>query len=133
MEKKFLGRDAVLTKQDVPERDVYVPEWDGWVKVRGLTAKQRDEFEKSIMVGKGRSREVNVLNLRAKLAARTVVGEDGQPLFAEADVPALSEKSASAIERIVDVALELSGMTEADQEELLKNSGSGQPDGLLSA
>lgn len=133
MGKQFLGRTAVLAVADVPEEDVHVPEWGGWVKVRGLSGKQRDDFEKSIMVGKGRDRSVNLSNMRAKLVSRTVVDEEGGLLFGEADVPALGEKSAVALQRIVDVALRLSGLTEQDEEELLKNSENGQPDDSPSA
>lgn len=133
MGKQFLGRDAVFATADVPEREVFIPEWNGWVKVRGMTGLERDEFEADIMTGKGKNRQVNVRNLRAKLVARTVVNEEGERVFTEADIPKLGNKSAAALERIVDVARELSGLTEQDEEELLKNSENGQPDDSPSA
>lgn len=128
MAKKFLGRDAILAKVDVQERELYVPEWETWVKVRGLTARERDDYERSIMVGKGKDRDVNLRNLRAKLVVRSVVDSAGQLLFSDADIEALGDKSAAALERIFDVARDLSGLSEQDTEELLKNSESGRPD-----
>lgn len=133
MTKKFLGRDAILAKVDVQERELYVPEWETWVNVRGLTARERDDYERSIMVGKGKDRDVNLRNLRAKLVVRSVVDSAGQLLFSDADIEALGDKSAAALERIFDVARDLSGLSEQDTEELLKNSESGRPDDSPSA
>lgn len=125
--KQFAGRDTILAKADVQIRELYIPEWGTWILVRGLTGKERDDYETSIMVGKGRSRDVNMRNLRAKLIVRAVIDQQGARLFTDADVEALGEKSAAALERIFDVARELSGLSEQDTEELLKNSEGGQP------
>lgn len=125
--KKFLGRDAILAKQDIPVREVFIAEWDTHVRVKGLNARERDDYESSIMTGKGKNRDVLTRNMRAKLIVRSVVDELNKPLFAERDVEALGEKSAAALEKIFDVARELSGLSENDMEELLKNSESGQP------
>lgn len=133
MGKKFLGRDAILAHVDVQERELYVPEWQTWVKIRGLTARERDDYERSIMVGKGKDRDVNLRNLRSKLVVRSVVDPAGQLLFSDADIEALGDKSAAALERIFDVARDLSGLSEQDTEELLKNSESGRPDDSPSA
>lgn len=133
MDRVFLGREGILAVQDIQVREVQVPEWGCWVRVRGLTGAERDEWEKSILVGKGKDRDVNVRNLRAKLVQRSVVDAEGKLIFTEADVPALGAKSAAALERLFDAARELSGLTEQDEEELLKNSEDGQPGDLLSA
>jgi hypothetical protein len=125
--KQFAGRDAILAKADVQIRELYIPEWGTWIRVRGLTGKERDDYETSIMVGKGKSRDVNMRNLRAKLVVRAVIDQQGARLFTDADVEALGEKNAAALERIFDVARELSGLSEQDTEELLKNSEGGQP------
>ena len=49
-------------------------------------------------------------NRRAKLVARAVVDDDGNPLFNELDIGVLGQKSAAALERVFDVAAELSGL-----------------------
>ncbi len=65
--------------------------------------------------------------------AVSIVGEDGQPLFNKGDVFALGEKSAGALDRVFSVASRLSGIGEADIEDLGKPSESDQTDALRSA
>ena len=43
--KKFLNKAEILAKDDLKTEDVFVPEWDAWVKVRSLNASERDHFE----------------------------------------------------------------------------------------
>ncbi len=120
-EKRFLTREAILQAQDLPHEDVYVPEWGGWVRVRGLTAEERDKFEASILEGQGRNARVRMENIRAKLVALAVVDEEGNRLFTDDDVALLAKKSAAAVQRVFDVAMRLSGLTEEAVEELAKN------------
>ena len=118
----FLTKEQILHAQDIEEKEVPVPEWGGKVLVRGLTGKQRDIFEKSLIEGKGKDRQVNLENARAKLVSLTVVDpKTKKPLFSQKDVELLGEKSGRAINRVYDVASELSGIGEAEIEELTKN------------
>ncbi len=117
--KTFLSREAILAIQDIPSEDVFVPEWNTWVRVRGLTGAERDAFEEAILAGRGKDTKVNLRNIRAKLVAKSVVDpETGQYLFSEEDLKALGRKSARALARIYDVAQRLAGITKADEEEL---------------
>ncbi len=120
-EKRFLTREEILQVQDLPVEDVHVPEWGGWVRVRGLTAEERDRLEASILEGQGKHTRVKMENVRAKLVAMTVVDEEGNRLFTDEDVAALAKKSATAMQRVFDVAMRLSGLTEEAMEELAKN------------
>lgn len=121
-----LNRDQIRQAQDLKSESVNVPEWGGTVLVRGMTGAERDQFEQSNIVGKGRNRDVNLRNYRAKLVIWSCVDADGKRLFSDADAEWLGEKSAAALSRIVDVASRLSGISESDQEELVGESGSGQ-------
>jgi len=47
---------------------------------------------------------------KARLLVTVVVGEDGRPLFTEADIPALMDKSATVIDRLGDIAARMSGI-----------------------
>lgn len=120
---KLLTREAILQAKDLPYEDVAVPEWGGVVRVRALTGAERDRFEASIVEqrGKGAPR-LNTTNIRAKLVALTVVDENGNRIFTDDDVEALGRKSAAALNRVFEVAQRLSGLTQADMEELEKNS-----------
>jgi len=117
----FLSKADILAASDLLSESVHVPEWGGEVLVRGLTGAQRDEFEASVVVGKGSNRDVNIKNLRAKLVALSVVDETGALVFSDADVKALGDKSAVALQRVFEVAQRLSGLSGADVEELSKN------------
>ena len=129
----LLTRDAILGASDIQTEDVHVPEWGGTVRVAGLTAAQRDAFETESVSGRGKNVNVNFANIRARLAAKCIVGEDGKPLFTERDVKALGEKSASALSRVFDVCSRLSGIGDQDIEELAKNSEADQSDDSPSA
>lgn len=98
------------------------------MRVKTLTAAERDAFEGEIVQRNGRDVRTNVRNIRAKLVAAALVDEEGRPLFALADVEALGQKSARALDRVFAVASVLSGMREEDVQELAANFG-GTPDG----
>jgi len=131
----LLTRDAILTADDLKIDVVEVPEWGGAVRVRGLSGAERDAFEASVvdLSSNGRRAPVmNLVNLRAKLAARCIVDENGARLFEDADIVALGRKSAQALQRVFEAAQRLSGLTARDVEELEKNSAAGQPGALPS-
>jgi hypothetical protein len=128
----LLNRDAILQVSDLKTEVVMVPEWGGSVMVRGMTGAERDAFEKSVLVRKGKNTEVNMANARAKLVALTVVDETGKRLFNDADVAALGQKSASALDRIFSVAGRLSGITDEDVHELTEEIKASPFDALRS-
>jgi hypothetical protein len=121
----LLTRDAILEAQDLQHEEVYIPEWGGSVRVRTLTGAERDAFEQSIVDQRGKDTRMNLRNIRAKLVALTVVDGDGKRLFSDADAKLLGQKSASALDKIFDVAQRLSGLRDEDVEELAKNSEDG--------
>ena len=129
----LLTRDAILAAPDMLTEEVPVPEWGGTVLVRGLTGTERDAFEEEMVTGKGKNRDVNLSNFRARLIVKSVVDKAGKRLFTQADMVALGGKSAAAIQRVFQVAMRLSGMSEEDVEELTKNSEPGQSDSSTSS
>lgn len=116
--KVFLDRAAILAIPDVLTEELYVPEWSTWLRVRGLSGKERDAYEMSITVGRGRNQEINTRNARAKLVVRCVIDGEDKRLFTDADVVALGEKSAAALQRVFDLCRKLSGLSDEDMEEL---------------
>lgn len=120
-EVKALTKEQILGASDIQIKKVEIPEWNGFVFVKGMTAKERDGFEASIIRMNGKVRKVDMRDLRAKLVSKSICDKDGKLLFDEKDIKELGEKSASAVQRIFTVAQELSGLTDEDAEELLKN------------
>ena len=111
----MLSKDQILNANDVKLEEVNIPEWNGSVYVRVMSAGERDSFEIQATKPNGKQ------NLRARLAVLTVCDKDGNRIFEESDIPALAKKSASALDAIFRVAIHLNAMTDADIEELEKN------------
>lgn len=125
----LLSREQILGADDVGTEDVEVPEWGGSVRVRGLSGAERDAYEASLVRTRGKNQEVNLQNVRAKLVAWSVIDENGERLFAQSDVKALGEKSASALDRVWEVARKLSRLSDEDVEELAEGFDDAQSDG----
>lgn len=118
----LLSRDEILGAHDRKTEDVAVPEWGGTVRVRALSGAERDAYEAGIVQIKGDgSRKFTLANARARLVSLSVVDENGEHLFSEADVAALGAKSATALERVFDVARRLSGLSDEDVEGLVQS------------
>ena len=128
----LLNKKAILEVKDIEIEQVDVPEWGGHVFVKGMTGLERDTFEASIVQQRGKDARVNMVNIRAKLAAQTICDEEGLRLFNDKDVKALGKKSANALQRVFDVAQRLSGITEDDVDELAENLEKNPLDGSAS-
>lgn len=112
-----LTRDQILGTKDLPVEEVQVPEWGGSVFVRGMNGTERDAFELSIVDQKQKGK-VNLENVRAKLCALVICDEEGNRIFSDRDVQALAKKSASALSRVFEMAMKLSGMTNNEVKEI---------------
>ena len=124
---KYLSRIDVIDASDLEIEEVAVPEWGGTLRVRGLTAKEKDKYEEGFLVDPGKSEKVNMKNASAKLFALCVIDEAGNPIFNdEGDVFALGKKAAGPMTRVLSVARRLSGMTIKDMEEITRNLGIAQ-------
>ena len=114
----MLSKEQILAAKDCKTETVDIPMWEGSVVVRGLSARDRDEYEESLIKGKKR----NMSNARAKLFVKCVIDDSGDLMFNDRDVTPLGAKSAAALDLVFGVALRLSGMNATDVEELEKNS-----------
>ena len=117
-----LTKDQILAADDVVKELVAVPEWGGEVWVRTPTGKARDDFEGAMIAATGKPDRYR--NIRARLCAACICGDDGALLFDGQDVEDLGGKSAAALDRVFAVAQRLAGLSAGDMEELEGNSGS---------
>lgn len=115
---KELTAEEILGSHDIIEELLEVPEWKGTVRVRGLTGRERDAYEASLLDQRGRSTKANLQNARTKLVVLAVHNPDGSRMFNESQISELSSKSAAALDRIWQKARDLSGMSDEDIEEL---------------
>jgi hypothetical protein len=113
----MLSRDDILRARSLPSEEVAVPEWGGAVRVRALTAGERDSFELDMKD----ARDGGKPNIRGALAVRVLVDEDGRRLFEDSDAATLASLHAKPLDRIFSAATRLSGITPDDVEVLEKN------------
>ena len=114
----MLGRDEILGAKDLKTKDVKVPEWGGTVRVKTMTGPERGKFEEKAFV----DGKTDFSTFRQRLIAMTVCDEDGKLIFTEADIAALGNKSAKALDRVFAAAQKLNGLGRDDIEDMVKNS-----------
>jgi hypothetical protein len=122
-------REQILAATDFDVETVDVPKWGVSVRVRTLTAAQRDQFEAGL-TGDGRG---NLGNIRARLVCLCVVDDDGRRVFSDEDAHLLGTKSGLEVDKVFQVARRLNGMSAAAVEELEKNSPPAPSDASPSA
>lgn len=127
-----LNREAILKADDLPTREVDVPEWQGSVLVRGLTAGERDDFETTMLAAREQGAAASS-NIRAQLVVRAIVDEDRNRVFSDGDTDELSGKSAAVLDRLFGEVLELSGMKPDAVAEAEGNSGAAASGGSPSS
>jgi hypothetical protein len=107
----MLNRDVILAADDLPRREVQVPEWGGSVYVRALNGAERDQLERMVS-----SDSIS----RAALVALCTVDEAGERMFSDKDVAALAQKNGAALGRIVTAAMDANAITDEAIGELGK-------------
>ena len=115
----LLSKEQILNSHDRQSEIVEVPEWGGQVKVCTMSGTARDRFEASIA---DKSGGVDMQNIRAKLAAATIVDDNGNLMFSDDDVKALGNKSCAALDRVFAASQRVNAITNTDVEKLAKNS-----------
>ncbi len=146
----YLDRAAIIAAQDLGYQDVDVPEWGGTVRVYALSATQNDKLHLQVL-DMSESMKASALNgknggdfeikldmdkwaeSKAQVVVWTVADGDGNRLFTQKDIGTVGLKSGEVIDRLYDVAIELSGATALSMNAISKNSGTGPSAGSASA
>lgn len=115
----MLTKEQILARNDLPTEIVEIQEWGGSVKLRGLSAGEREALEQEVTNKQGK---VETKNLRAKLLVRSIVNENNEKIFTEADIDALNTKSSFVIDKLFLAAQRLNGMSNDAIEEMKGNS-----------
>jgi hypothetical protein len=98
----------------------------GAVKVIGLTAGGKDEYENRIMNLNVMERELKMTNARAILLMMTIYDQHGNQLFGEKDLGKIATFPVAIVDPLLVVARRLSAMGVTEIKELVKNSLRGQ-------
>lgn len=142
----YLDRAAIIAAQDLNYQDVEVPEWGGMVRVCSLSATQRDQlslmvvsFDETLKAAKDGSTidlkldRKGLAEMKAQVIVWTVSDDSGKRLFRQSDLDAVGLKAPEVIDRLYDIAIELSGATDFSMRTISKNSGTGPSAGSDSA
>lgn len=119
----FLTREQIVDADDVEYAEVDCPEWGGTVRLKSIRGKQRDAYEQSLIQERGGSRQMNLLNARAKLIVLCAVDEAGALLFNPDDLNMLGRKNAKPLDRLFDACRKLAGLSEEDVDKLTEDFG----------
>lgn len=100
-------RDQILEADDIERRVVHVPEWGCTVEMRSPSGAERGR----VVALLGREDPDPTLLYAALLIPTLYDPESGERLFAPEDAEALSAKHGGVLERLSNVALELTAIT----------------------
>lgn len=117
-------REQIKAAEDFQVSDpIPCPEWgkDCILHVRTISGAERDAFEESVLVKKGKKREVSLKDIRAKLVCLAACDSNGTPVFTPGDEKWLTDKSGKVLDRLFSEAQKINGITEEDVEELMGN------------
>ncbi|GEM_PF-582808 len=105
----------ILAADDRPFEDLDVKEWGVKVRVRGMTGTERDAYEaKAVKLSQGgKDMEVQLRDFRSRLVVKCLYDpETDERIFRDDEAAQLGAKAGKVIDRLFDMAQELSGMTE---------------------
>lgn len=116
-----LSAEQILKADDLGDlKVVKVPEWGGEVHVKIMDGQSRDRWE--LMTAKALEKPgANGVNVRASLVVACACDEKGKRLFTDNQVALLGKKSATALDRIYDVAKRINRLEDTDIQELEGN------------
>ena len=127
MTRQVVTAEQFLTSTALERRkeDVQVPELGNGtvVPVWGLTPRERTEFEDRIT-----RQPKNKKTMRERWVIECCRNDDGSKIFNQAQIEQLGQRDSVVVERLVDAALRLSGVTTSDLDKLVKNSESATED-----
>lgn len=127
----LLNFDSIVATQDKEYEDVEVPEWGGTVRIAAMSGTDRDRWELSMMQADESSERGFKMNFdaysRVRLVALCLVDDNFQRVFVtDKQVEALGQKSGAVMDRLYNVAQRVNGITDADIDDLEKNSAAAQ-------
>jgi hypothetical protein len=112
-----LTKEQILAANDRSTKEVAVPEWGDTVLLRVMSGTERESFERE-----WQSTEDKLLpQYRLKMLRRCLCDADGAPLFSDAELSALGEKSALVIERLFRECMRMNGFEAGNLEDAAKN------------
>lgn len=114
-------RERILEKDDRQSELIEVPQWGEKLKVVGMSAKERARLLRRITDTE--TGEMDIELMYPLLIIATAHDPDsGEKVFTEDDIDALNDKSGGALEVLGSAASRLSGMAQAEVNDMGKPS-----------
>jgi len=112
----MLTKDQIFKAAKLKTEKVSVPEWGGDIVVTELSGRDREKWESEVMSisDDGTAKLDGTSNVRAKLIALTVIGDDGKRVFDDSDAGKIGGLPSSGILKVFEVAARLSGLDGAE-------------------
>lgn len=111
----LLTRAQIDAAKDLPTEDVEVPEWEGSVRLRVMTAGEQAAFFRGLAKANGESDAT----FAVRLVAACAIDETGGLLWPEGELTALGARNPVAIERLLEVAMRLNKMGRFEKGKLV--------------
>lgn len=124
MTREILTADRFFAIAERPKQDVPFPEAGNGavIPVWGLTPTERTRFERRFQREVAPAdRDALLEAFRECLVATCCRNDDGSLVFSESDVSRLGKSHGALVERLFDVAGQLSGITKQDADTAVKN------------
>lgn len=112
-------REKILSSKDIKEEIIEIEEWDATVLIRGLNGAKRARLLQNNIDKQG---AINFERMYPELLILTVHDpETKEPVFQPEDRDVLNTKNGGVIEKLVQVAMTLSGLDAQAVENAVKN------------
>ena len=128
--KRFATRADVVAQKDIKTEDVWVPEWDCWVRLKGLTEPEFILYQTQGMKTEPDPDNPNETievpeNSSSRFLQHTLIGEDGERLFDDSPeaLELLRKRSGMVVIGLATKAQKLSNIGVDSVEEAVENFG----------
>lgn len=102
--RTYISLDDLMRAPDHKTIEVEVPEWGGFVRLRTLTAAEREAWEQ------GGKDDFESHQFYAKFVALCMVDEAGKRIVPDDQIEFFSRKASGPMKRVFDAAQELNGL-----------------------
>jgi hypothetical protein len=115
---------------DRAKKDVPVPELGSGmvIPIWGMTPRERTAWEDKQGQLSDKQRAKHKMQVRERILVECCRNDDGVQIFTPQQIEQLGQKRGDVVERLVNVALELSGFSQQDLDKLVKNSDAAPED-----
>jgi hypothetical protein len=117
-------KESILAFRQKSGKIHEVQAFNGIVYFKEWTSGERDNFESSLVIGKGKSQRVSTNNIRAKMFVRSVCDKDGKLIFTDEEASDVGLLPAAEVDKVYAAIQKVNSVSDDDVEELAGNSNS---------